>query len=75
MKSDADLVTILKQQGIDFYEKFANEDQLKNLDESFKDFSFGFRDLIFSFAKSTIGGFFIALLPALIFKKSESRSV
>lgn len=73
VKSDADLVTILEQQSIDFYKKYGTKEQLEKIDQEMKDFKFGFSDLLLSLAKSTIGGFFIALLPAFIFKKLEIR--
>ncbi|MFT5384737.1 MAG: hypothetical protein ACI8VT_002723 [Saprospiraceae bacterium] len=73
LKSDLELVTILKQNGIDFYKSILPEEEWPAMEKSYENFSFGFSDVLQYFAKSTIGGFFIALLVAGLLKRSTVR--
>lgn len=71
--SDPELVTILKDSGIEFYKKMLPEDQWSDIEKSYENFSLGISDIIKYFAKSVIGGFFIALLAGLVMKRESSR--
>ncbi len=74
VKTDPELVTIFKQQGIDFYKSMMPEDQWGNVEASFgADFKLRLNDILYYMAKSVIGGFFIALFAALTFKKTIVR--
>lgn len=75
IKSDPELVTILKQQGIEFYKKVLPEDQWKDIEKSYEDFNFLLSDALKYFAKSLIGGFFIALFAAMIYKRESTRLI
>ena len=73
LKTDPELVTIIKQNGIAFYKSILPENEWPAMEKSYENFSFGFSDVLQYFAKSTIGGFFIALLVAVLLKRSTTR--
>lgn len=74
IKTDPELITILKENGIAFYKSLLPEKEWEAMEKSYENFIFGFPDVLQYFAKSTIGGFFIALSVAAIFKRSVIRN-
>lgn len=73
LKTDPELVTILKQNGMDFYKSILPKEEWAAMEKTYENFSFGLSDVLQYFAKSTIGGFFIALLVAALLKRSTVR--
>lgn len=69
LKMDPELVTILKEQSIEFSAWFLEEEHHEALKESYADFNFGFSEFLFALGRSIIGGFFLALLAALTLKR------
>ena len=67
---DPELVTILKQKSIEFFREYATDpEQEEALVKSYENYSFGISELLSALGRSIIGGFFLALLGALIFKR------
>jgi hypothetical protein len=73
LKSDPELVSILKQNILDAYKSILSEEEWTAMEKSYENFSFRFSEALLYFAKSTIGEFFIALLVAALLKRSTVR--
>ncbi len=69
MQSDAELVSILKQQTMDFYQSWTSGEQLETMMKSLEDFKVGLSTILLSLARSIIGSFILALLLAAILRR------
>ncbi len=74
IKTDPELVTISKEKSIELYKMIFPKEEWNSVEKSFENFRIGLPEILKYFSKSTIGGFFIALLSAALLKRSATRT-
>src|SRR5690606_15100966 len=71
LKYDSELVEMLRQMSIDFYQKFLSNQNPAEIEKSFKDFDVNFSMLALSFARGAIGGFILSALIAATMRRGK----
>lgn len=71
IKTDPELLTLLKQKYIDIYKKILADRNPADIEKNFQDFKFNFSTIALWFARDAIGGFILSAISAAIMRRGK----